>query len=150
MAPLVVLLGTFLSLLAARAAGLRSRLSVALAGCIAMAAMLVLTGTSHFVMTGELLEMLPPALPARTELVWATGVLELLAAIGLLVPRTRRATGVCLAVFYVAVLPANVYAAMHGLGPGDHGPGYLAFRVPLQLLFIGWALWFTRPVDEAV
>ena len=144
MEPLVVLLGTFLLLLVVRLAGLRARLSVALSGCIAMSAMLVLTGTSHFFMTDELVEMLPPALPGRVAIVWATGGLELLAALGLLVPRTRHLTGWCLAAFFVAVLPANVYASLHGLGPGGHSPGYLLFRVPLQLLFVVWALTFTR------
>jgi uncharacterized membrane protein len=41
------------------------------------------------------------------------------------------------------VLPANIYSAVKEVGLGGHGAAYLWFRIPLQLLFIGWAAHFT-------
>ncbi len=117
-------------------------LSLGLCGRAAMSVLLLLTGSSHFFMTDELAAMLPSAVPIRTEIIYATGVLELLAAVGLLVPTTSRLTSWCLIAFFVAVLPANIYAALNRVGVGGHGPAYLWFRVPLQLFFIGWIWYF--------
>ena len=142
MAPLNVLLATFVVLVLARRFLAPRALSWSLCGRAAMSVMLLLTGSSHFSMTDQLAEMLPPAVPIRTEIIYATGVVELLAAVGLLVPATSRLTSWCLIAFFLAVLPANIYAALHRVGVGDHGPAYLWFRVPLQLFFIGWVWYF--------
>jgi uncharacterized membrane protein len=142
---LIALVGTFVILLALRLARGGERPTVEECGSVAMSAMLVLTGVSHFSMPDVLAEMLPEATPARLAIIYGTGLIELAAAVGLLVPATRRATGLCLVAFFVAVLPANVWAALHGTGPGSPGPSYLVFRVPLQALFVAWAWYFTRP-----
>lgn len=115
----------------------------ALSGRMAMAAMLVATGVAHFVFTKGMSMMLPDFVPFRTPLVYATGVLEILAAVGLLLPRYAKLTGWLLIAFFVLLLPANIYATMHhvnlesGTLDGD-GPGYLWYRIPLQAVFIGW------------
>jgi hypothetical protein len=44
-------------------------------------------------------------------LVTITGLLEIAGAIGLLLPRTAAAAAICLAVFLVALFPANIRAA---------------------------------------
>jgi uncharacterized membrane protein len=56
-------------------------------------------------------------------------------------------TGWLLILFFILILPANIYAAVRHIdyqkatteGNGLH---YLWFRVPLQLLFIAWAYFF--------
>ena len=63
-------------------------------------------------------KMIPPLLrfegPLRPiALVYVTGVCEVLGGIGLAVPFTRPVAGVALALFLVAVFPANVYASQH-------------------------------------
>ena len=142
MAPLIVLLATFVVLVLVRRFWAPRALSLSLCGRAAMSAMLLLTGSGHFFMTDEMAAMLPHAVPARTEMIYATGVLELLAVVGLLVPATSRLTSWCLIAFFFAVLPANIYAALNRVGVGKHGPAYLWFRVPLQILFIGWIWYF--------
>ena len=141
MAPLLTLIVTFA---AARAwtGARRHRGAGARAARAALAAMLVLTGMAHFVSTDAMAQMLPPFLPFATALVYATGLLELAAA-ALLLWRITHPTpwlGWALAAFFLALLPANVYSAVAEVGLGGHGPVYLWFRVPLQVLFIGWAL----------
>ncbi|CAM4197986.1 putative membrane protein [Mycobacterium basiliense] len=78
-----------------------------------LAAMFLLTGVAHFAppLRGDLLAIVPPRLPAPALLVTATGVLELLGAVGLLLPQTRVAAAVCLLALMLAMFPANVYAA---------------------------------------
>jgi uncharacterized membrane protein len=141
---LIVLLGVFALASAVRLVLAPRWLDSSRCGRIALSAMLLLTGPSHFFMTADMVEMLPPWVPSRVAIVYATGVLEIMAAAGLLIARTARLTGWCLVAFFATVLPANVYAALHHTGVGGHGPGYLWFRVPLQAAFILWAWWFTR------
>jgi uncharacterized membrane protein len=59
----------------------------------ALAAMFVFTAVSHFHRRTrpDLIRMVPPGLPAPALLVTATGVLEFIGAIGLLVPRAQTA-----------------------------------------------------------
>ena len=87
--------------------------------------------------------MLPEPVPFKTELIYLTGVIECMAAIGLLMPGLRVLTGWLLMVFFILILPANIYAAVYqvdyqqGTFEGN-GVEYLWFRIPLQILFIAW------------
>ncbi len=80
---------------------------------VGLAAMFVLTGVAHFAppMRAALIAIVPPRLPAPGALVTITGVLELLGAVGLLVPATRVAAALCLLALMLAMFPANVYAS---------------------------------------
>ena len=147
MKPLFVLLGIFLLALGAtRLFG--GSLNYLLAGNVAMAVMMLFTGAAHFTLTKGMVLMLPEWLPGRKAWVYFTGVVELVAAVGLLVPALRPLVGWLLIVFFVLVLPGNIHAALHHInyqkGTTDGpGPRYLWFRVPLQLLFIAWTWYFS-------
>lgn len=143
MAPLVILLGTFVVLLLLRRF-LFGGLTFGLIGRISMAAMLLATGISHFTSKETMVEMMPEAMPAKRELVYFTGVCELLAVPGLLWTKTARLTSVMLIIFFVAILPANIVGSLKQvqLGGMENGPMYLLFRIPLQLLFIVWIWYF--------
>ncbi|MGY2131922.1 DoxX family protein [Hymenobacter sp. HD11105] len=146
MKPLLVLLGVF-GLLAAATYIWQGHVNYVLAGNGAMAAMLLFTGMAHFVFTKGMMGMLPEFLPAKKAWILATGVLEIVAAVGLLIPALRWHTGRLLIAFFVLILPGNIIAARRHLnyqtgtfdGPG---PRYLWFRIPLQLLFIAWTWYF--------
>jgi uncharacterized membrane protein len=102
-----------------------------------LAAMFAVTGVAHFAppLRSGLIAIVPPKLPAPALLVTVTGVLELLGAIGLLIPQTRVAAAVCLAVLMVAMFPANVYAA--GAKRSEHAPDTpLVPRTLMQALFL--------------
>ena len=73
-----------------------------------LAALLAVSGVTHLVRPDVYEGMVPHALGHRRELVYASGVAELLCAAGLLVPRTRRVVGWASAGLLVAVFPANV------------------------------------------
>lgn len=118
--------------------------------CVGLALAFGYFALGHFVVTNELVEMLPPWLPARRLAIYATGVVEALIAIGLLMDKTRRAAGIAAAVVLVLFFPANVYAALNYAGVGAHqtGPSYLWIRAPLQIFLIAWALWPVRWPDS--
>ena len=91
-------------------------------------------------------EMLPPAVPYRIELIYLTGVFELLGAIGIWIPRLTRIVGLLLIVMLVGLLPANIYSAFNRVEFGGHGsgPSYLLVRVPFQLFTIYWTYFATE------
>ena len=128
----------------------KSFLTVSLVGRLALAIMLLFTGSSHFFKTQEMVQMMPEFLPYRIQLVYLTGTLEMAFAAGLLFPRYSRWTSIALILFFLAILPANIigsFKRVH-LGGMENGPGYLYFRIPLQLLFMGWAYYFGFYLSE--
>jgi uncharacterized membrane protein len=62
----------------------------------------------HLNSTDALVRITPDWVPWPREAVLITGWLEIAGAIGLLWPRTRRLAGIALAVYIVAVWPANM------------------------------------------
>jgi uncharacterized membrane protein len=104
------------------------------------------TSIGHFVRTEEMAAMLPVSVPFRIELIYVTGILELLGAIGVWIPRLTRLTGLLLILLLVGVLPANVYSAINRVEFGGHegGPIYLLVRVPFQILVIWWTYFATE------
>lgn len=104
---------------------------------IGLCLMFLLTASAHWgSRRPDLIRMVPPAFPAAPTIVTITGVLEVLGAIGLLIPLTTRLAAICLAILLVALFPANVRAARERLTIlGQPVPG-LAVRTSMQLLFI--------------
>jgi uncharacterized membrane protein len=108
---------------------------------VALATMFLFTATSHFApMKKDLIAMVPPALPRPDLLVFLTGVAELAGAVGLLIPATTRLAATGLIVLLAAMLPANISAARRGVLLRGRPATALWLRVPMQLLFIAWAL----------
>jgi uncharacterized membrane protein len=116
-----------------------------LRGRISLSVLLIFSGTAHFYKTQEMAMMLPDYVSFKSGIIYMTGVLELLGAIGILIPRVRRLAGICLILMFVGFLPANVHAAFKYVAFGGHayGPKYLLFRIPLQLFFIWWTYRYT-------
>ena len=144
MAPLILLLAIFGSLHFLDRFVLGGRVGLPLAGRIAMAAMLVATGLSHFTSTDEMVAMMPDFVPARRELVYFTGVCELASVVGLIWNKTARLASILLIVFFVWVLPANIAGSLKSVDFGgmQYGPWYLLLRMPMQVFFVWWVWWF--------
>ena len=119
-------------------------LSVSIIGRTAMAVMLLFTGVAHFTSTALMEQMVPDIFPQKTIVIYVTGIIEILAAWGLIIPKLARLTSILLILFFLAVLPANIVGSMKmvELGGMENGPAYLWFRIPLQFLFIGWTYFF--------
>jgi uncharacterized membrane protein len=108
---------------------------------VGLAAMFVLTGFAHFApaLRRDLIAIVPPRLPAPGYLVTITGLLELLGAVGLLVPVTRVAAAVCLLVLMLAMFPANVYAARMP-DPPKSMTTRLSLRTAIEIVFLAAAI----------
>jgi uncharacterized membrane protein len=141
-APLIVLLSATLLARLAGQLGYEPLRDWAAATRVGLAVMFGFTAAAHFnSMRGDLVRMVPPAVPNPELMVTLTGIAEILGAVGLLVPRTRRAAAIGLILLLVAVLPANVHAARAELTLRGAPVTPLGPRVLLQLLFIALVAW---------
>lgn len=146
MAVLVVLIVTFLTSLGITWAA-SGEPGYILSGNIATCAMLQFTALGHFKFPEGMQMMIPPFVPFKKAVVIITGLLEIAAGIAILFPATRHTAGVFLILFFIVLLPANIYAAMRHLdyqkGTYDgKGPAYLWFRIPMQVFLIAWVWYF--------
>ena len=142
MKPLFVLLSIFiLSLVIIKFT--QGVFDYSLAGRIAMAVMLGFTAIGHFAFTKGMTLMVPAFLPFKKQIVYLTGIFEIIAGVCLLIPSISVLAGWATILFFIVLLPGNIKAAMEHLdyekGTYDgKGPSYLWIRVPMQVLFIGW------------
>ena len=106
----------------------------------------VFTAIGHFIRTEEMAAMILPSVSYRTELIYFTGVLELLGAVGVWIPGLTRLTGLLLILMLIGILPANIYSAINRIEFGGHGagPAYLLIRIPFQLFVIWWTYFATE------
>jgi uncharacterized membrane protein len=145
MKPFVLLISLFLVGLALTL--VTPGLTLKLCGKTALSVMLVFTAIGHFRFTRGMSMMLPEKVPGRKGIVRATGLIEILASIGLLTPSASRVTGMLLIIFFILVLPSNIYAAINRVNyeKGDFsgkGLPYLWFRIPFQVLLVAWTYVF--------
>lgn len=121
---------------------------------IALGVLLILQGLNHFASDDLMVRMMPSWLPAHRELVWASGVAEIVLGAAALLRRTRVLAGWGILLLLVAVWPANWNMALR---PEEWPiPSWMLWlRLPLQLVMAYWA-WVsciaperTRPRAEA-
>jgi len=109
------------------------------------------TASGHFLQTQPMVQMLPPWVPAREPLVYATGVLEIVIGLAFFSGRWRRMAGLAAVAALVGFFPANIYAAFQHVPMGGHawGPAYLLVRAPLQLVILAWTWHFVLRTRHA-
>lgn len=111
----------------------------------ALAATFTFTGLMHFVRPKDYQAIMPPQVPMHSEAVALSGVAEVVGALAVIPPRTRRFARWWNLAWLVAVFPANVYMARNpedvaerGV-PADRIPRWLLWaRLPFQPLFMLW------------
>jgi uncharacterized membrane protein len=115
-----------------------------------MAAFYVFAGFNHFMNPRFYVAIMPPQLPNPEWLNVISGLAEIGLGVFLLEPRTRVLAAWGIIALLIAIFPANLYVATANLGLPDLRPGtgnalvnYV--RLPIQLLLIVWAWWYTRP-----
>ena len=128
---------------AARIASVRTVLRLVMAAFFAGGFVL------HMTAVDALVSITPDWVPVPRAVVLTTGWLELAGAIGLMLPQTRRVAGVALALYILAVWPANIKQAVeHIVLPPIpttwwyHGP-----RLALQPVLAWWALFCSGATD---
>ena len=108
-------------------------------------------GLMHFAQEESFTAIVPPFIPFPKLIVWTTGLMELVFAILLILPRYRKLAGFLLAPFLLAVLPANIHMAMNNIPFGEMSatPTTLWLRVVLQFPLIVSILWVTGNISRS-
>jgi uncharacterized membrane protein len=105
-----------------------------------LAAFFIGGGINHFVMSRPYEQIVPPKLKGQAKLlVQVSGAAEVAGGVGVLLPWTRRLSGVGLVALLAAVFPANVYMAREPQQFPKIPPKALHARLALQPLMMLWA-----------
>jgi len=106
-------------------------------------------GALHLSIPETFMQIIPEWVPYPGLVILGTGACEIAGAVGLQVPRLRRAAGIGLALYAVCVFPANIKHAIDGLPAGQVQLNwwYHAPRLALQPVIVWWALYAGDVVD---
>jgi uncharacterized membrane protein len=132
---------TLLIMLVTRLAGINAFHSFWAAARLSAAIMFIQVGIMHLTRPEDLVYMIEGFMPYPTEIIFLTGITEIVLALGLLWGWTRKVAGWLLMAQLVAMFPANIYVAVMELpAPGGlpASPWYTWSRLLFQPVFIWW------------
>ena len=101
-------------------------------------------GIDHFSRSEWYVEIVPPFLSYKLELVLISGVAEIILGFMLLLPKMRFIAGNGLILLLVLVYPANIYLAYTNGAALDTSPLIAWGRLPIQFVFIGIAYFHSK------
>ena len=102
-------------------------------------------GINHFIHPQFYLKIMPPWIPLHKELVFISGVFEILFAVMLVFPLSRRLGAWGIILLLIAVFPANIQMMLDYIKENNPRRWLAIVRLPLQFLLIYWAYTFTKP-----
>ena len=104
-------------------------------------------GVNHFLNPAFYVAIMPPYFPAHLELVYLTGILEIAGGVGVLLPATRKLAAWGLVGLLLAFMPVHIHMIANSEIFVAQGVPYWALwaRLPIQVLFLVWVWWATRP-----
>lgn len=83
---------------------------------------------------------MPPYIPLHLEVVYLTGLIEIMLALGLMVQASRKISAVMTALYFVAIIPAHLHVCLNNVEMfGIISPTLLWLRLVLQIPLIAWA-----------
>ena len=104
----------------------------------------IIVGIKHFQDPSWFVQIVPPILPYKYELVYISGFFEVILGILLMIPRFQSIAAKGLMALLICVYPANIYLAQtNGVALGI-SPLIAWGRLPFQFVFIGLAYWHLK------
>ena len=111
---------------------------------IVMGVFYISIGISHFTSPIWYVQIVPPYLPYKLELVYISGLFEILFGGLLFFKKTRFLAGWGLILLLIAVYPANIYLAQTNGAAMNTTPLIAWGRLPVQFIFVGLAYWHSK------
>lgn len=110
---------------------------------LALTLALMFFGVDHLVTPERYLAMIETWMPWPEKVIAITGLCEIAGGLGLCLPALRRWAGLLLAVYFIAVFPANIHNAVQGLNVEGlpSSQWYYWLRLAFQPLAVWWALY---------
>ncbi len=115
-----------------------------LAGLVLMIVLYLGAGINHFIRPGFYLAIMPPWIPFHAAMVFISGVAEVLLAILLIFPATRKPAAWGIIFLLIAVFPANVQMMINYINEGNPKTWISVVRLPLQFVLVLWAYVYAR------
>jgi uncharacterized membrane protein len=106
----------------------------------------LVAGINHFINPQFYLKIMPPWLPRHNELVFISGVFEILFALLLILPSTRRVGAWCIILMLIVIFPANIQMLLNYIQEDNPLLWVAILRLPLQVVFILWAYSFAKRI----
>ena len=104
----------------------------------------VIVGIKHFQDPSWFVQIIPPILPYKYELVYISGFFEILLGVLLMIPRFQSIAAKGLMALLICVYPANIYLAQTNGEALGISPLIAWGRLPFQFVFIGLAYWHSK------
>lgn len=104
-----------------------------------MSVLYVTGGAYHFIHPEVYRKIMPHWLPWHEELIFISGVGEILFALFLLLPQTRQLGAWGIIALLIAVFPANIQMTLNYFHHNNPRLWLSIVRLPLQFLLIWWA-----------
>jgi uncharacterized membrane protein len=104
----------------------------------ALAVFFIVAGVNHFLRPALYLSVIPAWVPYPWAANWMSGGAEIAGGVGVLAAPLQRMAAWGLIALLLAVFPANVQMALHGVA-GHLIPAWVLWgRLPLQAVFVAW------------
>jgi uncharacterized membrane protein len=115
-----------------------------------MAAFYMIAGANHFINPKSYLNIMLPYLPLHLFLVLLSGFFETALGILILVPKYTSFAAWGLIILLILIFPANIHMAINSELYRNIDPVILWLRLPLQLILIVWAYYYTKPKNYEI
>ncbi len=106
---------------------------------VLMAMLYIVAGLNHFRNPGFYLKIMPHYIPAHEQIVFWTGVLEILLGGMLFLTKTRKISSVLIILMLIAFLPLHIQMIIDSYTAMDKIFIISMIRLPLQFVLIRWA-----------
>ena len=106
-------------------------------------------GITHFTDPDFFVNIMPPWLPWHLPAVYISGVFEIIGALGLLHPATRRRAGNGLFVLTIVVTPVNIHMWLNPQLFPDVSEAFLNIRLVVQVILLAIIWYSTREPKNA-
>ena len=109
-------------------------------------------GINHFLKPNFFLEIVPPIIPFKLEVVFISGFFEIILGILILFKKTRKLASLLIIVLLILVFPANIYLYMSETPRISLNitKSQALYRMPFQLSLIIISYWHSRDDNSKI
>ena len=104
-------------------------------------------GANHLIHPEVYKQIMPSWVPLQEEMVFISGLCEIVFGLLLLLPFTRRSSAWLIILLLIAIFPANIQMMFDYHHEHKQGLWLTVLRLPLQFVLIWWAYGFTKPLS---
>ena len=109
-----------------------------------MSLLYIIAGINHFIHPLFYEKIMPAYIPWHTQIVFVSGIMEILLGIFIVPIITRRIATWGIIILLIIIFPANINMMMNYINEKNPDLWITILRLPLQFVLIWWAYIFTK------